>query len=155
MFEQGQSNKVILYPSHGNAMWGSPPWSCFAILKQCVDTIGKFDENFWPVYHEDYDYMVRMARAGFWQTLIPEAKVQHGWSTGKYEPGMERANKDQVCPCLGRLGCLMLVPLASPSVLGLFQQAPWVWAYGPVPCLNPDEADLPTWQCSASSSYQA
>jgi hypothetical protein len=91
----GASNRVILYPSHGNLMGGSPPWSCFAILAHAVKTIGKFDPNFWPVYHEDYDYMVRMARAGLWQSLIPEAKVQHGWSQGKYEPGMERAAKDQ------------------------------------------------------------
>ena len=37
---QGQSNKVILYPSHGNLMWGSPPWSCFAILQHAVKTVG-------------------------------------------------------------------------------------------------------------------
>uniref|UniRef100_A0A7S1HWS1 Glycosyltransferase 2-like domain-containing protein n=1 Tax=Eutreptiella gymnastica TaxID=73025 RepID=A0A7S1HWS1_9EUGL len=92
---QGSSNKVILYPSHGNLMWSSPPWSCFAILKQAVERVGKFDTNFWPVYHEDYDYMVRMARAGLWQTLIPQAKVQHGWATDRYEPGMEQASKDQ------------------------------------------------------------
>lgn len=55
--------------SHGALMFRSPPWSCFAILKHAVDVVGKFDENFWPVYHEDYDYMVRMARAGLWQTL--------------------------------------------------------------------------------------
>eukprot|EP00668_Euglena_longa_P015001 GGOE01019045.1.p1 GENE.GGOE01019045.1~~GGOE01019045.1.p1 ORF type:complete len:493 (+),score=37.86 GGOE01019045.1:49-1527(+) len=91
----GQSNKVILYPSHGSLMASSPPWSCFAILKHAVDVVGRFDENFWPVYHEDYDYMVRMARAGLWQTLIPQAVVQHGWATDKYEPGMERASQDQ------------------------------------------------------------
>lgn len=32
---------------------------------------------------------------GLWQTLIPTAKVQHGWSKEKYEPGMDRASKDQ------------------------------------------------------------
>ena len=56
---------------------------------------GRFDTNFWPVYHEDYDYMVRMARAGLWQALVPRTTVQHGWATDKYEPGMERASKDQ------------------------------------------------------------
>ena len=94
LLESGQGNKVILYPSHGDLYWASPPWSCFAILRQAVEVVGKFDPNFWPVYHEDYDYMVRMARAGLWQTLIPEAKVQHGWAKA-YEPGMERAAKDQ------------------------------------------------------------
>jgi len=90
-----KTNKVILYPTHENLYWASPPWSCFAILKHVIDTIGKFDDNFWPVYHEDYDYMARMARVGLWQTLIPTAKVQHGWSKEKYEPGMDRASKDQ------------------------------------------------------------
>jgi hypothetical protein len=91
----GRSNRVILFPTHGDLMWYSPPWSCFAILRHAVQTVGRFDENFWPVYHEDYDYMVRMARADLWQELVPEAKVQHGWSTGKYEAGMDRAAKDQ------------------------------------------------------------
>eukprot|EP00668_Euglena_longa_P002120 GGOE01002458.1.p1 GENE.GGOE01002458.1~~GGOE01002458.1.p1 ORF type:complete len:557 (+),score=136.79 GGOE01002458.1:62-1732(+) len=95
LVQEGRGNKVILYPSHGNLMWRSPPWSCFAILREIIDTVGVFDTNFWPVYHEDYDYMCRMARVGMWQTLIPEARVQHGWATDKYEPGMERASKDQ------------------------------------------------------------
>eukprot|EP00667_Euglena_gracilis_P005668 EG_transcript_5711 len=95
LVREGKDNKVILYPSHGNLMWASPPWSCFAILREVIDRIGMFDTNFWPVYHEDYDYMCRMARVGLWQTLIPEARVQHGWAKDKYEPGMERASKDQ------------------------------------------------------------
>jgi hypothetical protein len=95
LVERGESNKVILYPSHGNLGMLSPPWSCFAILAHAVNTIGRFDTNFWPVYHEDYDYMVRMARAGLWQALVPRTTVQHGWATDKYEPGMERASKDQ------------------------------------------------------------
>jgi len=34
-------------------------------------TIGKFDPNFWPVYHEDYDYMVRTQGRSLLEVLAP------------------------------------------------------------------------------------
>lgn len=38
--------------------------ACFAIHRRVVDSIGFFDENFWPAYHEDEDYAHRMRLAG-------------------------------------------------------------------------------------------
>lgn len=39
-------------------------FSCFAVGPDVVAKVGLFDENVWPIYHEDVDYFVRMQRAG-------------------------------------------------------------------------------------------
>lgn len=39
-------------------------WHCNAITQKTVDTIGLFDENFYPAYMEDVDYCRRMYLAG-------------------------------------------------------------------------------------------
>jgi GT2 family glycosyltransferase len=36
----------------------------FAITKKCLDEIGLYDENFYPVYYDDTDYSYRMKLAG-------------------------------------------------------------------------------------------
>jgi len=35
-------------------------WSCVTISRDCWNTIGKFDENFYPAYFEDNDYAQRL-----------------------------------------------------------------------------------------------
>eukprot|EP00992_Anisonema_acinus_P011212 TRINITY_DN7230_c0_g1_i1.p1 TRINITY_DN7230_c0_g1~~TRINITY_DN7230_c0_g1_i1.p1 ORF type:complete len:355 (-),score=49.76 TRINITY_DN7230_c0_g1_i1:45-1109(-) len=70
------------------------PSSCFALLGPAVERVGLFDENFYPAYHEDYDYMVRMSRAGVWKQLVATVRVQHGWSKWEeYKSGMVEAAK--------------------------------------------------------------
>lgn len=39
-------------------------FNCFIISPYVVAKVGLFDENIWPIYHEDVDYYVRMQRAG-------------------------------------------------------------------------------------------
>jgi FkbM family methyltransferase len=39
-------------------------FSCFVIDPGVVARVGLFDENIWPIYSEDLDYMIRMDRAG-------------------------------------------------------------------------------------------
>lgn len=39
-------------------------FSCFAIGPGVVERVGLFDENIWPIYSEDLDYIIRMDRAG-------------------------------------------------------------------------------------------
>jgi GT2 family glycosyltransferase len=36
-------------------------WSATTIMRECYDTIGKFDEKFFPAYFEDNDYAHRIA----------------------------------------------------------------------------------------------
>eukprot|EP00667_Euglena_gracilis_P010696 EG_transcript_10895 len=92
---RGESNRVVLYPTHGKLMWRSPIWSCYALLREAVEAVGPFDTNLWPAYHEDYDYMVRLARAGLWQTLLADVEVLHGWKQGQYRPGTVQAVQRQ------------------------------------------------------------
>ena len=59
--------------------WGNH-FGLFALNHQAIDMLGWFDENIYPIYFEDNDYMERMKRAkehGFSDTLIP-SNTQHG-----------------------------------------------------------------------------
>jgi FkbM family methyltransferase len=38
-------------------------FSCFAMGPAVVATVGLFDENIWPIYSEDLDYIIRMRRS--------------------------------------------------------------------------------------------
>jgi GT2 family glycosyltransferase len=39
-------------------------FNCFIISPYIVQQVGLFDENIWPIYHEDVDYFIRMQKAG-------------------------------------------------------------------------------------------
>ena len=52
-------------------------FNCFLITPLVVSRVGLFDENIWPIYHEDIDYYTRMQRAGIQRIPIPSAV---GWS---------------------------------------------------------------------------
>lgn len=41
-----------------------PDFSCFRLTKRCYETVGPFDENFYPAWFEDNDYHIRLSRAG-------------------------------------------------------------------------------------------
>ena len=43
----------------------------FLITPQVVARVGLFDENIWPIYHEDIDYYTRMQRASVDRIPIP------------------------------------------------------------------------------------
>ena len=48
-------------------LWGlvgdpSSPYASFVLTPRAVQTIGLFDENFWPAYAEDCDYTARLVR---------------------------------------------------------------------------------------------
>ena len=38
-------------------------FSCFIVDPDSIIKLGLFDENIWPIYHEDIDYLIRMDRA--------------------------------------------------------------------------------------------
>lgn len=60
---QANSGAVITAPNGA--------FSCFAIGPSVVERVGLFDENIWPIYSEDLDYIIRMRRADV--KLIPLA----------------------------------------------------------------------------------
>ena len=41
-----------------------PDFSCFMITPQTIKDVGLFDENFYPAFHEDNDYHLRILKAG-------------------------------------------------------------------------------------------
>lgn len=55
-------------------------WSMFIINKRLFDTVGRFDEVFYPAYYEDSDYIRRMTLKGITQeideTLNPDVYRQ-------------------------------------------------------------------------------
>ena len=63
-------------PSHG--------YSFFAVNPIAVETIGCFDENFFPAYCEDQDYARRAALAGLSEENCPDTAVVHGGSSAIY-----------------------------------------------------------------------
>jgi GT2 family glycosyltransferase len=63
-------------PSHG--------YSCFAINPIALETIGCFDENFFPAYCEDQDYARRAALAGLTEENCADVNVVHAGSAAIY-----------------------------------------------------------------------
>ena len=53
-----------------------PHWQTFAIGEEVVRRIGLFDENLYPIYFEDNDYMKRAAEAGIKETRL-DIPVDH------------------------------------------------------------------------------
>jgi GT2 family glycosyltransferase len=70
-------------PSHG--------YSCFAVNRISIDTIGCFDENFFPAYYEDLDYARRAGLAGLAEGNCPDTAVTHeGSATIRRDPGISK-----------------------------------------------------------------
>jgi hypothetical protein len=87
--------------SHGLAYGPRQDHFAFVIMKQAVDTVGYFDEVFYPGYMEDIDYHWRVRTAGL-QKRITNAPFQHRQSandrkprqvTGNYQDMLHRASR--------------------------------------------------------------
>lgn len=53
-----------------------PDWSCIALGQKIVETVGLYDERFYPVYFDDNDYQRRIENAGLEIKRI-KGKVHH------------------------------------------------------------------------------
>ena len=74
-------------PFGPNLVWGT----ALLLKRQVTDVIGLLDERFFA-YHEDVDYCLRAAAAGFEALVVPEASLYHktGRSLGsEYSPVKE------------------------------------------------------------------
>ena len=90
--------------------WGGykPEWSAFMLRRETVHDIGFFDENNWPVRHEDFDYSIRMIgtpfRKPWYRHLLPhrhdennqcpDLYVFHGVGGSLWGGGTERVNDE-------------------------------------------------------------
>lgn len=52
-------------------------WHLVAFRRSTLKRTGRFDENFWPAYHEDSDYLIRLDRAGY--ASPRENRLPHRW----------------------------------------------------------------------------
>jgi len=73
-FHPGRLGEIarVMHDSGSNqsnsCLWGlvghrNSPYSMFVLTRRAVQTVGFFDENFWPAYAEDCDYTTRLVRA--------------------------------------------------------------------------------------------
>lgn len=79
----------------GNESWGNH-FGLFALNPEAIDTVGWFDENIYPIYFEDNDYMERMKRAeqyGFTNTLIGSSTHHDGNRSWNDVPALQGKNK--------------------------------------------------------------
>jgi GT2 family glycosyltransferase len=54
-----------------------PNFSAFMLNRRCWETVGEFDENFFPAYFEDNDYHYRMQLADLRAIVHPQALFYH------------------------------------------------------------------------------
>lgn len=70
---------------------GTPPWCAFALGDKVVESVGLFDEAFYPAYFEDNDYERRVQAAGM-PIVRSDVYVQHANSSTL----AEHANRNHV-----------------------------------------------------------
>ena len=70
----------------GVCVWKFFGYSLFGISAHSLNTVGTFDENFWPCYAEDCDYQFRIEQSVCQTSSTPSINVKHfGSSTYKSE----------------------------------------------------------------------
>jgi len=60
----GRTEQLNAYIGSKERRRPHPDFSCFRITRKCYETVGPFDEAFYPAWFEDNDYHIRMGRAG-------------------------------------------------------------------------------------------
>lgn len=66
LFLPGDLMKIhAMWQANQDAVITAPngAFSCFALGPEVVSRVGLFDENIWPIYSEDLDYIIRMRRS--------------------------------------------------------------------------------------------
>jgi GT2 family glycosyltransferase len=71
----------------GVAESAHPNFSAFALTRDCWETVGTFDEGFFPAYFEDNDYHRRIVLAGLKAVAHPPAMFYHYGSRTQNESG--------------------------------------------------------------------
>ncbi|MFX6027917.1 hypothetical protein ABTE84_21450, partial [Acinetobacter baumannii] len=63
-------------------------YACFAINPIALETLGCFDENFFPAYCEDQDYARRAALAGLSEENCADTQIVHMGSNAIFSDAM-------------------------------------------------------------------
>lgn len=72
--------------------WEWSEYGCFVTNPIILQTLGCFDENFFPVYCEDSDYRRRLKLAGLAPAYCEETRIWHGGSASLKQPEVARQN---------------------------------------------------------------
>ena len=89
MKEAAESNKEvgIVHGRPGDFDIGS--WDLFLIKDWVINEYGLFDENFYPAYCEDTDYILRIRKKHLERVLELKSDYYHGFSKDYYEGGSQ------------------------------------------------------------------
>lgn len=68
---------------------GEMGYSCFALNRVAYEKLGCFDENYFPIYGEDIDFLRRAHLLGLTYECCRETRVQHGGSASLVEEDAE------------------------------------------------------------------
>ena len=77
---------------HSEAKWSWSEYGCFAVNPILLETVGYFDENFFPIYCEDSDYRRRLKLAGLSPAYCDQTRIVHGGSRSLAQPNVARQN---------------------------------------------------------------
>jgi GT2 family glycosyltransferase len=72
--------------------------AAFLLRKSTWETVGRFDEGFYPAYYEDADYCYRARRLGIETACVPGAHVKHLFSSREWqdEPNRHAINQHRM-----------------------------------------------------------
>lgn len=80
-------------------------WHLIAFRREVLEAVGYFDENFWPAYMEDTDYLIRLHLAGFAsprENDRPGRKQVTSWNV--WHTGTEHSLREGLAP-IDLVGC--------------------------------------------------
>lgn len=77
---------------HKESKWMSSEFGCFAINPLALNTLGCFDENFFPLYYEDSDYRYRAKLLGLNPGYCATTSIEHGGSMSLGEERVAQQN---------------------------------------------------------------
>jgi GT2 family glycosyltransferase len=77
---------------HSERAWAWSEYGCFAVNPVLLETLGCFDENFFPIYCEDSDLRRRLKLAGLAPAYCAETRIVHGGSRSLGQPEVSRQN---------------------------------------------------------------
>jgi hypothetical protein len=77
---------------HSERVWSFSEYGCFGVNRIALDTLGCFDENFFPIYCEDSDYRRRLRLAGLTPAICESTRIVHGGSRSLSQPAVARQN---------------------------------------------------------------
>jgi GT2 family glycosyltransferase len=91
------------------------------IRRQVLETVGGFDQIYWPAYQEDYDFSARVTKAGWEMWYVPTAVLWHKETRSQQAEGARNKAFN-----LGKNTVPLFVRHIQPALASLLAHAGWV-----------------------------